>query len=105
MDFKTLSLNTRGYTQRFRDYLFHNLLFDADIFCFQELQIPDASSFRSFAEKWRGSCFWSAALGKQGGIMTCFSDSFDYDVIQLPFPKTSWGVGRVSPREGFWDRY
>ena len=24
---------------------------------------------------------------------------------QLPFSKTSWGVGRVSPREGFWDRY
>ena len=39
MDFKTLSLNTRGYTPRFCDYLFHNLLFDADIFCFQELQI------------------------------------------------------------------
>ena len=82
MDFKTLSLNTRGYTQRFRDYLFHNLLFDADIFCFQELQISDASSFRSFAEKWRASCFWSPALGKQCGVMTCFSDSFDYDVIQ-----------------------
>ena len=24
---------------------------------------------------------------------------------KLPFSKTSWGVGRVSPREGFWDRY
>ena len=26
-------------------------------------------------------------------------------VLLLPFSKTSWGVGRVSPREGFWDRY
>ena len=24
---------------------------------------------------------------------------------QLPFSKTSWGVGRVSPREALWDRY
>ena len=24
---------------------------------------------------------------------------------QLPFSKTSWGVGQVSPREAFWDRY
>ena len=82
MDFKTLSLNTRGFTQPFRDYLFHNLLFDADIFCFQEVQISDPSFFRCFAEKWRGSCFWSPALGKQGGVMTCFSDSFDYEVVQ-----------------------
>ena len=82
MDFKTLSLNTRGFTQPFRDYLFHNLLFDADIFCFQEVQISDPSFFKSFAEKWRGSCFWSPALGKQGGVMTCFSDSFDYEVVQ-----------------------
>ena len=82
MDFKTLSLNTRGFTQPFRDYLFHNLLFDADIFCFQDVQISDPSFFKSFAEKWRGSCFWSPALGKQGGVMTCFSDSFDYEVVQ-----------------------
>ena len=82
MDFKTLSLNTRGFTQPFRDYLFHNLIFDADIFCFQEVQISDPSFFKSFADKWRGSCFWSPALGKQGGVMTCFSDSFDYEVVQ-----------------------
>lgn len=50
MDFKTLSLNTRGFTQPFRDYLFHNLLFEADIFCFQEIQKSDPSFFRSFAE-------------------------------------------------------
>ena len=82
MDLKTLSLNTRGFTQPFRDYLFHDLLFDADIFCFQEVQISDPSFFRCFAEKWQGSCFWSPALGKQGGVMTCLSDSFDYEVIQ-----------------------
>ncbi|KAK2562278.1 Transposon TX1 uncharacterized 149 kDa protein, partial [Acropora cervicornis] len=31
---------------------------------------------------WRGSCFWSPALGQQGGVMTCFSDSFDYEFVQ-----------------------
>ena len=82
MEFKTLSLNTRGFTQPFRDYFFYNLLFEADIFCFQEVQISDPSFFQSFAEKWQGSCFWSPALGKQGGVITCLSDSFDYEVIQ-----------------------
>ena len=82
MDFKTLSLNLRGFTQAFGDYLFHNLLFDADMFCFQEIQISDPSSFPSFTEKWRGSCFWSPALGKQGRVMTCLSDSFDYEAVQ-----------------------
>ena len=75
MEFKT-------FTQPFRDYFFYNLLFEADIFCFQEVQISDPSFFQSFAEKWRGSCFWSPALGKQGGVITCLSDSFDYQVIQ-----------------------
>ena len=82
MDFKILSLNTRGFTQSFRDFLFYNLLFDGDIFCFQETQISDLSCFRSFADKWRGSCFWSPALCKQGGVMTCLSDSIDYEVVQ-----------------------
>ena len=36
MDFKIISLNTRGFSQSFRDFLFHNLLFEGDIFCFQE---------------------------------------------------------------------
>ena len=82
MDFKILFLNTRGFTQPFRDHLFHNLFFDADIFCFQETQMSNPSFFRCFAEKWRGSCFWSPALGQQGGVMTCFSDSFDYEFVQ-----------------------
>ena len=82
MDFKIISLNTRGFTQSFRDFLFHNLLFEGDIFCFQETKISDLSVFRSFAKKWRGSCFWSPAFGKQGGVLTCLSDSFDYEVVQ-----------------------
>ena len=82
MDFKIISLNTRGFKQSFRDFLFFNLLFEGDIFCFQETQVSDSSVFRSFAEKWRGSCFWSPAIGKQGGVLTCLSDSFDYEVVQ-----------------------
>ena len=57
-------------------------LFEDDIFCFQETKISDLSIFRSFTEKWRGSCFWSPAFGKQGGVLTCLSDSFDYEVVQ-----------------------
>ena len=82
MDFKIISLNTRGFKQSFRDFLFLNLLFECDIFCFQETQVSDSSVLRSFAGKWRGSCFWSPAFGKQGGVITCFSDSFDYEIIQ-----------------------
>ena len=82
MDFKIISLNTRGFTQSFRDFLFHNLLFEGDIFCFQETKISDLCVFRSCAEKWRGSCFWSPAFGKQGGVLTCLSDLFDYEVVQ-----------------------
>ena len=95
MDFRTLSMNTRGFTQHFRDYLFHNLLFDADIFCFQEIQISDPSVFRSFTKKWRGSSFWSAALGKQGGVMTCLSDSFDFEVVQWKRETSGRGVSVV----------
>jgi len=36
MDFKTLSLNTRGLTQPFRDYLFHNLLLMLIFFVFKK---------------------------------------------------------------------
>jgi len=51
MDFKILSLNTRGFTQPFRDHLFHNLFFDADIFCFQETQMSNPSFFLLFRRK------------------------------------------------------
>ena len=78
MDFKIISLNTRGFKQSVRDFLFFNLLFEGDIFCFQETQVSDSSVFRSFVEK----CFWSPAFGKQGGVLTCLSDSFHYEVVQ-----------------------
>ena len=68
MDLRLLSLNTRGFIQPFRDLLFYNLHFEADIFC-------------SFADKWQGSCFWSPASGRQGSVITCLSDSFDFEVI------------------------
>lgn len=45
MELKLLSLNTRGFTQPFRNFLSHNLLFEADIFCFQETQISDPLFF------------------------------------------------------------
>lgn len=81
MNLKLLSLNMRGFIQPFRDLLFYNLHFEADIFCFQETQMSDPDVFRSFADKWQGSCFWSPASGRQGSVITCLSDSFDFEVI------------------------
>ena len=43
--------------------------------------ISDPDVFRSFADKWQGSCFWSPASGRQGSVITCLSDSFDFEVI------------------------
>ena len=37
-----------------------------------------------------------STIVSRNGLLLC---------VQLPFSKTSCGVGRVSPREAFWDRY
>lgn len=42
--------------QPFHDLLFYNLLFEADIFCFEETQMTDPDVFHSFADRWQGSC-------------------------------------------------
>lgn len=57
MDLKLLSLNTRGFTQPFRDYLFHTLLFEADLFCFQETQISDPLFFVLLPRNGEGCAF------------------------------------------------
>ena len=76
MSSRILSLNSRGFSKRFQDYLIDSLRTSYDVFCFQETQITDPEVSRVFSCAWRGPCFWSPALGKQGGVLTCLSESF-----------------------------
>ena len=75
MNFKFLSLNSRGFVRRFRDYLLDNLRSTSDVFCLQETQISDAKVFQDFSDAWHGPCFWSPAIGKQAGVLTCIKES------------------------------
>ena len=75
MNFKFLSLNSRGFDRRFRDYLLDHLRSTTDVFCLQETQISDAKVFQDFSDAWRGPCFWSPAIGKQAGVLTCIKES------------------------------
>ena len=80
MTSKILSLNSRGFSKRFQDFLIYSLRTSYDVFCFQETQITDPEVFRVFSCAWRGPCFWSPAVGKQGGVLTCLSESFSGNV-------------------------
>ena len=53
-------------------------------FCFQETFITDPGVFRAFFKAWRGPFFWSPAVGKRAGVLTCFSGSFSL-IISLVF--------------------
>ena len=80
MTSKILSLNSRGFSKLFQDYLIYSLRTSYDVFCFQETKITDPEVFRVFSCAWRGPCFWSPAVGKQGGVLTCLSESFSGNV-------------------------
>ena len=80
MTSKILSLNSRGFSKLFQDYLIYSLRTSYDVFCFQETKITDPEVFRVFSCAWRGPCFWSPAVGKQGGVLTCLSESFSGSV-------------------------
>ena len=75
MNFKFLSLNSRGFDRCFRDYLFDHLHSTTKVFCLQETQISDVNVFQDFSDALRGPCFWSPAIGKQGGVLTCIKES------------------------------
>ena len=76
MNSKFISLNSRGFDKRFQDYILDNLRFTSDVLCFQETQISNSAVFTTFADAWRGPCFWSPAIGKQAGVLVCISESF-----------------------------
>ena len=80
MTSKIPSLNSRGFSKLFQDYLIYSLRTSYDVFCFQETKITDPEVFRVFSCAWRGPCFWSPAVGKQGGVLTCLSESFSGNV-------------------------
>ena len=80
MTSKILSLNSRGFSKLFQAYLIYSLRTSYDVFCFQETKITDPEVFRVFSCAWRGPCFWSPAVGKQGGVLTCLSESFSGNV-------------------------
>ena len=76
MTSKCISLNSCGFSKRLQGYLLDNLRFTSDVFCLQETQLSDPGVFRAFARAWRGPCYWFPAIGKQAGVLVCFSDSF-----------------------------
>ena len=76
MNFQIASLNSRGFSKRFQNYLNDNLHTPYDVFCFQTTFITDPEVFCASSKAWNGPCFWSPAVGKRAGVLTCFSDSF-----------------------------
>ena len=76
MTSKFISLSSRGFDKRFQDYLLDNLRLTSDVFCIQETQISNPSVFNTFADAWRGPCFWSPTIGKQAGVLVCVNESF-----------------------------
>ena len=76
MNFQIASLNSRGFCKRFQNYLNDNFHTPYDVFCFQTTFITDPEVFCASSKAWNGPCFWSPAVGKRAGVLTCFSDSF-----------------------------
>ena len=54
---------------------------DIDICFVQESQISDPNFYLSLSRRWSGRCFWSPAIGRQGGVITFISDRFNCEVI------------------------
>jgi len=75
--FRVITINIRGLNRAKLD-LVADLVTKSNIdVCFiQETQISSESSIRSLSSRWRGSSFWSPALGRQGGVAVLFSQHF-----------------------------
>ena len=48
---------------------------------FQETLISDQKSIASLSARWPGKCFWSPAIGKQGGVLVLINDRCDCEVL------------------------
>lgn len=75
--FRVITINICGLNRAKLD-LVADLVTKSNIdVCFiQETQISSESSIRSLSSRWRGSSFWSPALGRQGGVAVLFSQHF-----------------------------
>ena len=51
----------------------------ADFVCLQETVVSD-SLISTFRSKWKGSSFWSPALGKQGGTVILVPENSDFEI-------------------------
>ena len=51
----------------------------ADFVCLQETLVSD-SLISTFRSKWKGSSFWSQALGKQGGTVILVPKNSDFEI-------------------------
>ena len=47
----------------------------------QETLISLNTSIKALSRSWLGRCFWSPAIGKQGGVVTLISPNFSNEVI------------------------
>lgn len=54
---------------------------DVDVCFVQEVLLSDSSFFRFLASRWRGPCFWSSSICRQGGTLTLLSERSDASVL------------------------
>ena len=94
---KILSLNSRGFSKRFQGDLIDSL---CSCSCFQETQILILRLCGVFSCAWRGPCFWFPSVGKQGGVLTCFSESFPGNVSRWKRDTSGRVVGLLSKLDG-----
>lgn len=75
--FRVLSLNARGFSGLKVDLFFDRIQRHYDFGFIQESLISDENVFESLASRWSGPCFWSPAIGKQGGVLVFVSENFE----------------------------
>ena len=77
-----VSINTRGFDRRKENFIFVYIRNSAVDFCLiQETLISDPSDLRSLSSRWRGPCFWSPSVGRQGGVLILISEVFEGNVL------------------------
>ena len=57
------------------------MLQNYDFGFFQETLISHQKSIASLSARWPGKCFWSTAIGKQGGVLVLINDRCDCEVL------------------------
>lgn len=79
---RILSINLRGFDTRKQNFLFDYVRSNNfDFCCVQEIMSSDHQFFTSLASRWRGPCFWSPSIGRQGSSLILISETFNNSVI------------------------